>query len=282
MRRQGQYADPGINPMVAAQMQHMSAQRLQHNSGMNHFPGRADSLQTDGEQQFMSSKAEGQWQWDRDGPKGLNQPSSNMFKEGQGRDTSRSSYEVQRSDSKIGLEKQVNRDPRSQARPEEMEAGYEDSTLPQTFEGLEQKFLHDIMKLTKEHQDAEDAENARHRERLSEINVQYHEKLLAVRARQATIRDEFLRKESQARHQQYQQANLNSYQNSAGPSEGFGYSSAAASASGYGDAHRAYSASHYDPYGDRSEFMGGARGHGFEPRGQYPGGRAYNSGGRHF
>lgn len=82
MRRQGQYADPGINPMVAAEMQHLSAQRLQQNSGMNHFPGRADSLQTEEEPQYMSSKSERQWQWDRDGPKGSNQPSSHMYKEG--------------------------------------------------------------------------------------------------------------------------------------------------------------------------------------------------------
>ncbi|KAG1333902.1 Centrosome-associated protein CEP250 [Cocos nucifera] len=282
MRRQGQYADPGINPMVAAEMQQLSAHRLQQNSGMNHFPGRADSLRTEEEPQYVSSKSERQWQWDRDGPKGSNQPSSHMYKEGQGSDASRSLYEGQRSDSKIGLEKQAIRDPRAQARQEEMETGFEDNTLPQTFEGLEQKFLHDIMKLSKEHQDAEDAENARHRERLSEINAQYQEKLLAVRARQATHREEFLLKESQARHQQYQQANMSSYQNSAGPSEAYGYGTAAAAGNAYGDAHRAYAASHFDPYGERSEFMGSARGHGFEPRGQYPGGRAYNMGGRHF
>lgn len=82
MRRQGQYADPGINPMVAAQMQHMSAQRLQHKSGMSHFPGRAASLRTDEEQQYLSSKAEGQGQWDADGLKGSNQLSSHMYKEG--------------------------------------------------------------------------------------------------------------------------------------------------------------------------------------------------------
>lgn len=87
----------------------------------------------------------------------------NCWNVGQGSDASRSLYEGQRSDSKIGLEKQAIRDPRAQACQEEMETGYEDNTLPQTFEGLEQKFLHDIMKLAKEQQDAEDAENARHR-----------------------------------------------------------------------------------------------------------------------
>lgn len=61
-------------------------------------------------------------------------------------------------------EKQVNADPRSQAHEPEMEAGYDDGSFPPTFEGLERKFLEDIMKLTKEHDNAEDAENARHRE----------------------------------------------------------------------------------------------------------------------
>lgn len=81
MRRPSHY-DSGVNQMVAAQMQHAQAQRLQHNSGMGHYPGRADSLQVDEENQYLSSKAEGKWQWDRDGPKGSNVMSSHMYKEG--------------------------------------------------------------------------------------------------------------------------------------------------------------------------------------------------------
>lgn len=45
-----------------------------------------------------------------------------------------------------------------------MNIGYEENLMPQTFEGLEQKFLDDIMKLSKEQINAEDAEIARHRE----------------------------------------------------------------------------------------------------------------------
>lgn len=40
---------------------------------------------------------------------------------------------------------------------------FEDSSHPHTLEGLERKFLDDVMKLTKEHQDAEDAEILHHR-----------------------------------------------------------------------------------------------------------------------
>lgn len=62
------------------------------------------------------------------------------------------------------LQNQSNNDARSQAHEEDMDVGYEGNHLSQTFEGLEQKFLDDIMKLAKEQNDAEDAENARHRE----------------------------------------------------------------------------------------------------------------------
>ena len=51
-----------------------------------------------------------------------------------------------------------------------MDVGYEGNHPSQSFEGLEQKFLDDIMKLAREQNDAEDAENARHRE----VRVGYH------------------------------------------------------------------------------------------------------------
>lgn len=62
------------------------------------------------------------------------------------------------------LEKQVSGDPRSQFHEEDMDIGYEDKHVLHTFEGLEQRFFDDIMKLYREQTDAEDAENARHRE----------------------------------------------------------------------------------------------------------------------
>ncbi|KAF8397999.1 hypothetical protein HHK36_016925 [Tetracentron sinense] len=256
MRRQGQDADSVANSYFAAQMQHISAQRMQHNSGINNFPGRPDALPTEEEHLYASSKAEGQWQWDRDGPKSSNPMSPHLYSEGkcsqatsdyvrledsfmmkdrpvgasrieeyalalmkgikicvalvpcgvfeeerwrrisfvlyngrfsnpgatvhsaasldpvrhsydvgQGGDASRSFYQGQRPDSKLGVEKQANKDPRAQAHEQDMEIGYEDNPLPQTFESLEQKFLDEIMKLTKEQSNAEDAENARHREK---------------------------------------------------------------------------------------------------------------------
>lgn len=82
---------------------------------------------------------------------------------GQGNEASRSYYQGQRPDPRMAMEKQGSYDARSQPRADEMER-YEENPLRHTLEGLEQKFLNDIMKLSKEQNDAEDAEIARHRE----------------------------------------------------------------------------------------------------------------------
>ncbi|XP_022861753.1 uncharacterized protein LOC111382113 [Olea europaea var. sylvestris] len=109
-----------------------------------------------------------QWRWERDG--GHNKlPMDSMsprasFDEGQGYQASRSYYQDQRPDPQMLLEKQSGSDPRHLPREEDMDIGYKDNSMSQTFEGLEQRFLDDIMKLSKEQTDAEDAENARHRE----------------------------------------------------------------------------------------------------------------------
>ncbi|KAK1270162.1 hypothetical protein QJS04_geneDACA012943 [Acorus gramineus] len=291
MRRQGQYADSVPGSMATGQMQYMSAQRMQQVSGTNQFRGRSESVPAVGEEhQYGSSKGDEQWQWDNDGLKGANALQSHAYRE----------YPGQRQDYKVALENQANKDQRGKAHEEKMEVQREENSYPQTFDGLEHKFLEDLRKLTKEQQDAEDAENARHREfhdciihtsysiyvlklclidfqRLSEINTQYHEKLLSIRARQATQRDEFLQRESQVRQHQFQQASMNYYQNIPGPSDppAFG--------GGITETQRGYGGGHFDSYGgDGGRAGGGGRGGGqaFENKGPYPGGRAYGSGGR--
>lgn len=82
---------------------------------------------------------------------------------GQGGDVL-SFYQGQRSDAKVALEKQSNNDPRPQSHEEDMDIGYEDNPLSKTFESIDKKFYDDLLKLAKEQADAEDAENARHRE----------------------------------------------------------------------------------------------------------------------
>ncbi|KAF8403394.1 hypothetical protein HHK36_011496 [Tetracentron sinense] len=158
-------------------------------------------------------------------------------------------FQGQRLDPKLGLDKQVNEDPGAQPHEQDMEIGYEDNTLPQTVEGLEHKFLDDIMKLTKEQSDAEDVENARHREKIREINAQYQEKLTVLRACHANKRENFLHRESQAQQHKYQQSRISHYSNSMGPSDTHRYGGAASRAA-VNEAHQAYATDQFDSYRD--------------------------------
>ncbi|RVW81731.1 hypothetical protein CK203_049514 [Vitis vinifera] len=112
--------------------------------------------------------------------------------------------------------------------------------------------------------------------KINAINAQYQDQLGALRARHANRRDEFLRRESHARQSQYQQAAMDHFSNSSmGPSDPHGYDRVE-------EQRRAYNADHFDSYRERARFLGGARDHGFEPRGQYPGGRVYDTGSRYY
>ncbi|KAL0436236.1 UNVERIFIED_CONTAM: hypothetical protein Sradi_0331500 [Sesamum radiatum] len=234
------------------------------------------------------------------------------------------------------MERQSHGDPRSQPQEEDMDIGYEDNRVLHTFEGLEQRFFDDIMKLSKEQIDAEDAENARHRERkgsgpfiteqkcqlnvvwyigvsgifacsvcfhnflfivlekeggvsllmclvdvlvdvqrINAINAQYQEQLVALRARHAGRREEFLWRESQARQQQYRQIVMEQYP----PSDPRGFNAEAASAQ---EPNRAYNSDSYDSYRERGRFPGNARDHGYEPKIPYTRGRAYDTGSRYY
>ncbi|XP_021628623.1 uncharacterized protein LOC110626817 isoform X3 [Manihot esculenta] len=168
MRRQGQYADSGANAYVGAQMQHISAQRMDSRSDNDHFQGRLEAFTPEREHPYVTSKAEGQWRWERDESKVSNPMASRILNEGQAVDGSRSYFQGKGlglgPEPKLALEKQGINDPRFGPCEEDMQVGLKEKPLLQTFEGIEQKFLDDITKLAKEQNDAEDAENARHRE----------------------------------------------------------------------------------------------------------------------
>lgn len=259
----------------AAQLHHQH----QNNSKTGYYQGRHQE-QHPGEKE--GGQHNNQWGWERDGteaklPQTAMSPTA-PFSDGQGREASRSYYQNQRQDPRMPLERQGGGDHRSQHHEEDMDIGYEDNRGPQTFEGLEQGFLDDIMKLSKEQTDAEDAENARHRERINSINTQYEGQLLALRARHASRRDEFIRRESQARQQQYQQIVMDQY-----PTSGHGPNSDPRGPTGSGgDPHRSYNSDSYDSYRERGRFQGNARDHGYEPKVPYPRGRAYDTGSRYY
>lgn len=117
-------------------------------------------------------------------------------------------------------------------------------------------------------------------QRIGEINTQYKENLMVLRARQSNHRDDFLRREMQARQQSYQQH--------AGNKLPGGGSHGDPHPHGYGQPAAAYSGGQFEaPYRERAPMLQGAHGQGFEGRGSYPGsggGQGYNSsrGGRFY
>ncbi|KAJ1395671.1 hypothetical protein SESBI_33233, partial [Sesbania bispinosa] len=233
MRQKGQYGDPSANSYVAAQMHHMAGQRVETKSG--NFEGRLEAFTLERENTYANSKPEGH-----------------------GDDASSSYFQGQRPDPKLALQNRSNSDSRSQAHEEDRDVGYEGSHL--SLEGLEQNFHDVIIKLTKEQHDAEDAEHARHREKINAINTQCEEKLAALRARHSSRRAEFLQWESLTRQQQYQQIIRDPYSSSGmAPRDPHDYSSVNASAAG-GEVQQGYSPDHFDPpYRERARFPGSAR-----------------------
>eukprot|EP00258_Populus_trichocarpa_P007342 XP_002311929.3 uncharacterized protein LOC7486877 [Populus trichocarpa] len=266
-------------------------QRMRGNTGAmsNSYGGggRQDgysSVEAEQHPGYKSSKAEGQWQWDRDSQNVHNQLPTHTFSEGQVGSGARSYYHGQPPDRKMGLESQSNKEAGgTQPHDQDMELGFEDNSLPMSFEGLERKFFDEVTKLAKERGDAEVAENARHRGKIIEINTRYQEKLYALRAQQANRREEFLRKESQARLSQYQLASMSHYPNT-GLQDARGYSGAAATGPiSAGETHRAYASSQFESYRGRPQYGGRGRAQGNEGRIPYPEGRVYNNAGaRHY
>ncbi|XP_061986620.1 uncharacterized protein LOC133705437 [Populus nigra] len=279
------YGDGNMNPHGGG------GQRMRGNTGAmsNSYGGggRQDgysSVEAEQHPGYRSSKAEGQWQWDRDSQNVHNQLPTHGFSEGQVGSGARSYYHGQPPDPKMGLESQSNKEAGgTQPHDQDMELGFEDKPLPMSFEGLERKFFDEVTKLAKEQGDAEVAENARHREKIIEINTRYQEKLSALRAQQANRREEFLRKESQARLSQYQQASM-SHNPNTGLQDARGYSGAAATGPiSAGETHRAYASSQFESYRGRPQYGGGGRAQGNEGRIPYPEGRVYNNAGaRHY
>lgn len=276
MKRPSPYADANQN--AASQMQHMSSQRMQHNARMNTYPGRSDSLSAERGHSYVSSRAEGQWQWDRDAQNVPNSVPSHLYSQGQGGNVAQSLSQGRMVNLKADFERQANNKPRSQSHEQDMEIGYEDGgSSALTFEGLQQKFQDELMNLVKERYDAEDAENARHREKVTEINTRYQEKLSSLRTDQANQREEYLRKESQDRLRQYQQPEVGHHTIQTGTGDHHSYNGASVA-----EARGSYGSGQNDLYRERSPFFGGGVGQGTEARIPYPEGRAYNNTGARY
>lgn len=272
------YANSHANPYVASQMQHMPSQ-IVPNAGMNNFAGHPNSFPTEEMHLYKSSKGEGHWQWDGDVRNVSNQTSSLPFNKGEGGNRARSYYQDQMPEHKRGSGNQANREPRSLPHEQDMKIGYDDCPSTLTFECLEQKFHDEIMNLAKEHSDAEDAENARHREKIIEINTRYQEEVTALRAKQVTQREELFRKESQTRFNQYLQAGRPHYRNTGVPNA-HGYAEIPVAVPA--EAHQDFATSQLESYRELPQVLGSGRTQGSEVRVPYPSGRVYDNAARYY
>ncbi|KAJ3682724.1 hypothetical protein LUZ60_012951 [Juncus effusus] len=291
MRRQGgQYMDPN----------QMQQQQQQQYNNYASYPAPTDPLRPGGDAynyvapsrplDAQQQQAQQHWNWD---------PNNTGYTEGQANVASQAAlYDAQRQDSNLGQQK-AQTPPTNNANNKLQTAGYEDinnninASIPQTIDSLEQKFLQDINKLSKEHNEAEDSEISRHRERLNEITAQYHEKLTAIRSQHLKLREEFAKKEAQFRFQQYQQYSPNPAPAPmpSGPHHAYPVPYGAELAQqqrppAYPVPYGAELAGQQYPPGGygggevqhRPPYPGPAGQYGYE----YPGGRGYNAGGRPF
>ena len=80
MRRQGQYTDSGVNAYAAAQAHNAQGQRMDNSSAQ--FEGRLEAFTPERDTPYGSSKADGQWRWERDGSKMSNSLNPQVFNDG--------------------------------------------------------------------------------------------------------------------------------------------------------------------------------------------------------
>ncbi|KAG6550474.1 hypothetical protein Mapa_007948 [Marchantia paleacea] len=218
----GSYRGSNVNPLIAAQMQHIAVQRLQHaapNLGPLGPPPPMDEDKRTIEHIASQLEARRQWEAVSGSTQNLNGSGASppfSYKDGRGASGggSLSSYSGKGSGSEGGYYHNKNMDngpyqSGGGSLPEleqDLDGGYEEKGLhAQTLEELEQRFLQETMELTKDQNVEEDKEKAKHRERMNEIHEQYQQKMTILRSKHTKQREDFLRHELQIRHQQYQQ-----------------------------------------------------------------------------
>ncbi|KAI4386152.1 hypothetical protein MLD38_004111 [Melastoma candidum] len=202
MRQRNQFPNSGTEGYGSNRMQ--LTQPMEYGSADYH--GQFEAFTPPRDDTYLASKVEVPRWWDGGWSDPAHSAAGRSMYEGQGVDASRSYYQGQRQDSRMHLDRHGSSDNKPPRNNTDMDVEYDKSPFPPTFESLEQKFLDDIGKLAKELNDAEDAENTRHREKINAINARYQEQLMSLRTKHANRRDEFLRRESTARQQQYQKA----------------------------------------------------------------------------
>eukprot|EP00250_Pteridium_aquilinum_P020624 c24889_g3_i1 orf=439-1338(-) len=174
------------DPLAASHMQHIASQQTQYDPNVQPYAGQ-EGPYYDEQHSSMDQMARRQWETgNQNGSFGM---ASFGLKGGP-------QYDERSIPKGVAKEEDRGRD---------VEAGFDQQAMAQTLEALEQKFVQETMQLTKDLNDAEDSENARHRQSMREIQEQYQQKMVSLRAQQGKRRDEFLRQEAHFRQQHYQQ-----------------------------------------------------------------------------
>ncbi|KAJ7513968.1 hypothetical protein O6H91_23G021200 [Diphasiastrum complanatum] len=223
---QSSYVAPAMNPIIAAQMQHI--ERLQQNSNVLSVPGQSDLAHANdsraGKERFVSH-SENHRMWDGGSPRTLNGSSGSfsVYSLTQGRDSSAvgnlSSFNGKGPGITLeerglynhdqGLDRRILHGQLDylygQEKKQEVEVRFDELHLPQTLEELERMFMFETRQLTQDQNAEEDKERARHHERMREIHEYYQQKLSSLRAKQLQQRDDFLQNEH-LRKQQFQQS----------------------------------------------------------------------------
>lgn len=294
MGRQGSNRGSNTNSLVAAQMQHIAAQRMQHNSSSQPYQGMADVPPMDMDQRYGSSQADGRWKWEG-ARNGTNSVPSHLYKEGRGpSDPSSGNISPSKVRGPDGASPYYHGQMPDIMPPEgsnvllkdsdqkqEMDVGFADQSLPKSLEALEHKLMDEVMTLIKDQNDAEDEENARHRECTREIHEQYQAKIVALRTQHAKRREEFFRHELLSRVGQHQQPVLSKQYHETAGGPMLGHDDHRGYGTGLGEGHQVYPGG-YESRRDEMQYYGNPphsynRNQGYDIREPYPGSRMYDS-----
>ncbi|MCO5572103.1 hypothetical protein L7F22_025854 [Adiantum nelumboides] len=173
--------------LTGAHMQHIASQQTQYDPNMQPYAGQDASYYD--EQHNSMDQLGARRQWETGSQNGAFSMAPYGLKGGP-------QYDERSLSKGVSKEDDHGRDG---------DASFDQQGMPMTLEALEQKFVQETMQLTKDLNDAEDKENARHRQAIREIQEQYQQKMASLRAAQGKRRDEFLRHDAHFRQHQYQQ-----------------------------------------------------------------------------
>eukprot|EP01018_Ginkgo_biloba_P021088 Gb_25679 [translate_table: standard] len=190
------------NPPIAAPTQHVGSQRHHSASESPSHLGSRNSNEEKHATDHIFSHIEGRRKFEGSSSQGRSSPNSipSLLHKAE-----RGSYQRHGQAQERGMYEgeMWAADPRVK----EFDAGFksEQHAFPKALEELEQEFLKEAMQLFGGRSAEEDEENMKHRAQLREIRDAFQKSMIALRARQASQWEEFMRREAHAPQRQYHQ-----------------------------------------------------------------------------